>query len=743
MRRAVFPMLWAGAIAILLVASDCLAQAPAQYPSAEAVADLLRKEPMTLQSWPAWRARLMDWFNDRGDGTKPAFETARDFIKAQANQQGELPASLAKDPLAWYLLGTAYEREGASHEDGRRLVQAEKALRRSLQVDPQFARAHARLANILTRQVASAEDTEKGRFEQKSKWDEAARELADARRLEPSLPLLDPVEGQLALHQQRFADARTSFQKALRNYPMRPELALELGWAITFDKNYPGKRAPEFKDLVERFPDSGPLACLHAVALAEDESLTAAGRELRRARRLGTDPEQVLPGNLAATIESEAAPWLLLETFGWTMLAFAATYAVIMALMAAAGALLARRTRGDQALHLLGASPDELITEGQVVRTSHESGLARLYALALVAGLILFYVAIPFLVAGLLASVGLMLYGIFLLPRIPVKLVILVVVIGLGMAWAVLKSLFSRPASGSFGLAKTAADCPRLHQAVAEVAQRIDTQPVDDLYLAPGSSISVHQEGRGPFGIFGVKRRVLTLGMSTMHFLTVSELQAILAHEYAHFSHRDTLYSRFIYQVTLSLTQAIQGMGRSGGNINYVNPFYWFLYLYYQCYTLLSAGFSRSREFLADRMAASLYGSEVFASALTKVCTDGALFEMTIYNNIAQLLDQNKAFVNMYAAFRSYRDEQMSAQEREELQQKLLVEEESMFASHPTYRERIAAVAPLPRAHGNDAVSALQLFDNPDAVEQELTDYLTAYMHHLRQLQAQAAAAAQ
>src|SRR5262249_28683210 len=141
-----------------------------------------------------------------------------------------------------------------------------------------------------------------------------------------------------------------------------------------------------------------------------------------------------------------------------------------------------------------------------------------------------------------------------------------------------------------------------------------------------------------------------------------------------------------------------------------------------------------------DRMAASLYGSDVFASALTKVSTDGALFEMTIYSNIAHLLDENQAFVNMYAAFRSYRDEQMSAQEREEMHEKLLKEEESMFASHPTYRERIEAVAPLPRAQSHDTVSALQLFENPDAVEQELTEYLTAYMHHLRQLQAQAAA---
>jgi len=553
------------------------------------------------------------------------------------------------------------------------------------------------------------------------------------------MPWLPAIEGELAMDRGQFNDAQKHFREALRQYPKRADLALMLGVAIVSNKVDAGRRGPQLEALVEQFPDNGPLVCFYAVALAEDDSMAAAGRQLRRARALGTDPSKILSPEVVSQIERAAAPWLLLQTFGWTMLGFAAVYAVIMVFMAAVGVLLARRTRGNRALHLLGAQPEELITHGMVARTSEESSLAKLYALAIIVGLILFYVAIPFLIAGLLVATGLMLYGIFLLPRIPIKLIIVVVVIGLGMAWAVLKSLFSRSKPGSFGVAKTAADCPRLFQTITEVAQRVDTAPVDEIYLAPGSSIGVHQEGRGPFGSFGVKRRVLTLGMSTMHFLTVHELQSILAHEYAHFSHRDTFYNRFIYQVTLSITEALQGIGASGGKLNYVNPFFWFLYLYYKAFTLLSAGFSRSREFLADRMAASLYGSDVFAIALTKVCTDGTLFEMTIYNNISRLLGENQAFVNMYAAFRSYRDEQLSMQEREELNQKLLEEKEAIFASHPTYRERIEAVAPLPKAPQLDSVSALQLFENPAAIEEEMTQFLTGYLYHMQRLQAQAA----
>jgi hypothetical protein len=39
-------------------------------------------------------------------------------------------------------------------------------------------------------------------------------------------------------------------------------------------------------------------------------------------------------------------------------------------------------------------------------------------------------------------------------------------------------------------------------------------------------------------------------------------------------------------------------------------------------------------------------------------------------------------------------------------------------------------------------LSAMILFEQPDEIEKELTEFLTAYIHHVRQLQAQAAASA-
>src|SRR5262249_50243078 len=156
----------------------------------------------------------------------------------------------------------------------------------------------------------------------------------------------------------------------------------------------PARRAPRTRPLVERFPADGLLACLHGLALAMDGDARAAVREFDRARALGTDPATVYPPNLVASVETHGA-LPRGGRFAWIMAGFAGVYAVVMAVMALTGVLLAGWTRGSGALRLLGDRPEELVSAGQVARTASESSLARLYAVALCLGLVLFYLAIP------------------------------------------------------------------------------------------------------------------------------------------------------------------------------------------------------------------------------------------------------------------------------------------------------------------------------------------------------------
>ena len=717
-------------LAIALFVSLAVADEKAKIPSSEEVKALVAKEPFTEESWPVWRERLLSWKGDRSRQTDNAFSAAREFMVEQALPDDKLPPWLAEDAVAWYLLGSARLR-GTEQADGA--SRAEAAFRQSLAIDASFARAHRNLAMSLAQQAMARSGQAGADASHDPRLAEAQRELDEAARLEPDLPL-DYVRGFMAWSKRDFVESERRFRAALSEQPTEVDLARMVARSISYQRHKPAglNWADAVQPLVDRFPEDGDLRADYALALARDGRYLEASDEIGQARRRGADPAKMFGPAFVSGVRRAAWPYLAARYALWGV----AIYLGVLAFMAGFGVLLARSTRGARALKLLGDNPVEFVQSGQVMRSGGESLLARFYMLLLMAGLIFFYVTIPFLAVGMIVLTAGLLYGIFMLPRIPVKLVVIILIVGLSMAWSIIKSIFARSGKGSFGLVKTDQDCPRLHATVRAVAERVATRPVDEIYLAPGSEIGVHQEGRGPFGIFGVKRRVLTLGVSTMRYLSVSELKAILAHEYAHFSHKDTFYSRFIHQVTLSIEQALTGMAQAAGKLNYVNPFYWALLWYYRAYSLLAAGFSRSREFLADRMAVSLYGKDAFIQGLTKVATEGTLFDKTMFQTLHGLLAEDKAFTNMYETFSAFRSDESSSKLRGEVQDEVTGQHSSLFASHPTFAERLEAVSAFPDVRQQETEPALTLFEEPEKVEQELTEFYTSFVAYIRQLQA-------
>jgi hypothetical protein len=77
---------------------------PAEAPPPPAeVAALLQREPIGDSTWPAWRRRLLSWFNSRTRNADEAYQQARDFIKRKADPRNGLPAPYKDDFLAHYL----------------------------------------------------------------------------------------------------------------------------------------------------------------------------------------------------------------------------------------------------------------------------------------------------------------------------------------------------------------------------------------------------------------------------------------------------------------------------------------------------------------------------------------------------------------------------------------------------------------------------------------------------------------
>ena len=240
-------------IALLLIACVFLlpgsapgqpAKQPAAIPSAHEVADLLRREPVSLRTWPAWRVRLLGWFSGDSHRTHEAFEAARSFIKSQANAEGELPPPLAGDALAWYFLGSAYLNEPLPADPTPLAARAEAALRRSLALDPNFARAHRNLAQALMIQ-----DGRKG-----LKQPQIQEALRQAKRLDSTLNVT-MAEATVAFRLKQFADAERLLHRAMQEHPDDVDGARMLAVAVVSD---PAARGPGLSPSASCSTDSPP-----------------------------------------------------------------------------------------------------------------------------------------------------------------------------------------------------------------------------------------------------------------------------------------------------------------------------------------------------------------------------------------------------------------------------------------------------------------------------------------------------
>jgi Zn-dependent protease with chaperone function len=729
------------------------------------------RDPITAENWAKWSPRLQEWSNEDFEKARPAFQRAFELVrvwqtKSFAEKKKAPWKALEDDPVAWMVLAGSYLHTPNRGEGPVAAAKsAEKPAQECIRRNNKLARGHFYLAWAYWQQQLTLPKDGGPAKPDVRRLQDALKQLLEARELAPGVEWMKSVDaGKLAVKAQKWEEAETFLTQALATTPEDTEVPRLLARAIVEQgqgRAQRGDAATSVAALAKQFPNDAVIATYNVQALRLLQKEDAAIDELARARKLGGQPETVIdPGYVRHLDEvvknrkkdadqhakeeerrkqeeerrkqeeerrnAPSAASKFFDSVVWWTIAFTIFYGSIMGLMCLAGWLLARRTRGAHAADILASDSGEMTSGGKVVRSKKETTLARLYLAALMTALVLFYLSLPFVFIGLLLVFLLLLVCMFFVRRgsqgSDVHAALMKA--STGGIGAIFKATFARTGTGRWGVEKDAQECPRLWKAIEEVARRVDTEPPDEVWVAPDADFYVFQEGRGPFGVFGSRKRVLTVGLCVLNFISISEFKSILAHEFAHFSHADTHWSRFLFQVTLSLRTAMREMARTGGWVTWVNPFFWFFYLYSKSYSMLSSGFSRSREFLADRMACTLYGSDVFMNGLQKVILEGSPFWQVISKKIGELLKKKKRYVNMYLAFRKEREKEGTDDQRRKLQKQLLNEEPSMFASHPTFVERRDAAKVLPPAMKSEAAPSLQLFEKPDKVEEELTDYV-------------------
>lgn len=90
---------------------------------------------------------------------------------------------------------------------------------------------------------------------------------------------------------------------------------------------------------------------------------------------------------------------------------------------------------------------------------------------------------------------------------------------------------------------------PLIYDFANKVSRDVNAKMADLIVLVPEWDIAVYQRIRLITAAL-FSKRVLVLGMMTLHTLSKEQLRSILAHEFAHFRHRDTAVHNLVTHVT-------------------------------------------------------------------------------------------------------------------------------------------------------------------------------------------------
>jgi len=332
---------------------------------------------------------------------------------------------------------------------------------------------------------------------------------------------------------------------------------------------------------------------------------------------------------------------------------------------------------------------------------------------------IFFYISIPFAILLLFVVVGGAFYIFFLIGRIPVQFALILVLMLFASLFAVVRSLFWRMKDVPPGRELKRIDAPELWALVEDVARTLQVKPVDTIYVTPWSGIAVYERGSILQKLRGTGKRSLILGMGAIPGLTQGQLTAVLAHEYGHFSNRDTAGGDLAHQVYASLLQMAQRLLR-GGAAQVFNPVWLFVLGYQRIFLRITLGASRLQEILADRYAAIAYGGQNFIEGLQSVIRQDIAFPLQANYEIRRSLDLNRPLYNLY----DLPPQENVQDELEKQVEEAMSRRTSQYDSHPAPKERIELIESLRVPYSpvqDNRLPALRLFPNPEELQRELT----------------------
>lgn len=314
-----------------------------------------------------------------------------------------------------------------------------------------------------------------------------------------------------------------------------------------------------------------------------------------------------------------------------------------------------------------------------------------------------------------------------------------------------IKFLFSsNKEDNSNSIEITEEDHPKLFATIYEIAEQTGTKRPKKVFLSPDVNACVFYNSSF-WSMFLPVRKNLKIGLGLVNAVNASELKAVIAHEFGHFSQRSMKLGSWVYQVNKIIydmlfnnrgyADSLNAVGNIHGilaifayiTVGIVGAIQWILRQVFKLVNKSYLGLSRQMEFHADLVAASYYGTNNVINALHRIDYAAVCYSTTLHLcNTA--LKQKKTVTDFYAnhykvqahvaALNGFTIDHGLAQPKQNNAVTNRVNFKDQWASHPTHGERETYLQPFGLEGPVDHRSAWEFFTDAPAWKQRLTEML-------------------
>ena len=458
--------------------------------------------------------------------------------------------------------------------------------------------------------------------------------------------------------------------------------------------------------IVGLVPDAPWAHYYYGISLAQQERWEESERELLISRELGmaqSDVEEIL--SQGVRLHARMYRW------GRRGLIIVGAWAVGLGALFLLGVVLSKVTLRAVA-RTQATGTFEIGSAERVVRG--------LYGLVIGITSTYFFMSIPVLFVLVLAAAGTFFWFFLKIGHIPVQLAAFVAIATLFTLYAIVRSVLARSKDVDPGRRLMREQAPELWKTTEEVANKVQTRPIQTIFITPGNDVAVMERGGAWRKLRGQGERCLILGLAAIPGLPLAAFKSILAHEYGHFSNRDTAGGTLANRTGRSMHYMVLSLA-SNGLARWYNPAWWFLRGFSIIFFRVTLGASRLQEILADRIAGLAYGAKNFISGLTHVIRQDLLFDLQLSKAMEQNPEAFSQIKNLYTL--PSVDIGETREELESRVSKIVNSQSTVYDSHPAPGERFSLLEKLNLndIHEADEREVSGLVPDVEALQNEMT----------------------